>query len=103
MAESSAEQQVLGEGLVLQQRCAQLDEFLIHGEAVVDRHCRAAESRQLSGLLDRIGCELHILVAMLEPDVHSQAFVRCGQLDPVLTERSEERRVGKECRSRWST
>ena len=24
------------------------------------------------------------------------------QLDQVLTNRSEERRVGKECRSRWS-
>ena len=94
MAESGAEHQVLGKGLVLQQRCAQLDEFLIHGEAVVDRHGRAAESRQLSGLLDGIGCELHILVAMLEPDVHPEAFVRCGQLDPVLTELAGDVRVG---------
>ena len=44
-------------------------------------------------------------MAILKQNENTQAiyfgwYGQCG--DPVCKERSEERRVGKECRSRWS-
>src|SRR5689334_10490510 len=45
--------------------------------------------------------DLHLRV----PETESFRFTRCRELlaaDPALLERSEERRVGKECRSGWS-
>src|SRR3712207_7614539 len=46
-------------------------------------------------LLDRLDCKLEN-VAAAHPDTLAQRLLRPG------SQRSEERRVGKECRSRWS-
>ena len=35
-------------------------------------------------------------------DINDNVFTLVGKVFPVVTVRSEERRVGKECRSRWS-
>ena len=46
-----------------------------------------------------------ILCVVLLCSLSMPAFASDSTLfpeDPVITERSEERRVGKECRSRWS-
>ena len=37
-----------------------------------------------------------------EPDREAQAVERESEETELFVERSEERRVGKECRSRWS-
>src|SRR3712207_191155 len=39
-----------------------------------------------------------------EQEVHAEDFIPVAPIDPkvMFEERSEERRVGKECRSRWS-
>ena len=34
--------------------------------------------------------------------IHEQVWIYCGHESQVPKPRSEERRVGKECRSRWS-
>src|SRR5260370_27658508 len=50
-------------------------------------------------------CALPILgeLSHEEAQVHTRrAGVRCGSLRNIGRDRSEERRVGKECRSRWS-
>ena len=41
------------------------------------------------------------VLAMDQPDLARQ-YREMAELNPTLAERSEERRVGKECRSRWS-
>src|SRR5256885_15713518 len=51
--------------------------------------------------VDQVG-ERHALVLVLLGDRHHEAEVRAHQLVERLLFRSEERRVGKECRSRWS-
>ena len=42
------------------------------------------------------------IIALLLVVVMATMIFACGKKDYVTTDRSEERRVGKECRSRWS-
>src|SRR6202030_4412181 len=44
-------------------------------------------------------CALPILIQSGEPDAYRRL---CLEVDRIVMDRSEERRVGKECRSRWA-
>src|SRR3989338_108526 len=52
----------------------------------------------LYGILEHFGIDKHLWVQ----DVASRVFSTIGQPNWLSAYRSEERRVGKECRSRWS-
>src|SRR5215467_2713875 len=53
-------------------------------------------ARRYLELYDRFGCSSeHLKIAF-------RCLIEQGPMDPKATDRSEERRVGKECRSRWS-
>src|SRR3989449_11171747 len=60
----------------------------------------------LVGLEERIASRLEggLVAELTEPDrdVKRTVLVRLLTLQGINAERSEERRVGKECRSRWS-
>src|SRR2546430_14143285 len=49
----------------------------------------------------RDGADRPCLLSSTETWTYGETVRRTNQLARVLTERSEERRVGKECRSRW--
>src|SRR5712691_2514614 len=66
-----------------------------------------AEARSALPQLTDIQDELSVIHATLERDgvageEHDELLARYGDLHHRFEERSEERRVGKECRSRWT-
>ena len=55
--------------------------------------------------IPKIDVESYIIDVQINPDTQSltaRAAVRFVAVDDQINNRSEERRVGKECRSRWS-
>ena len=58
---------------------------------------------ETSALADAFNSSIAVDGRMYQQDItgsmaHAAMLAKCG----ILTQRSEERRVGKECRSRWS-
>ena len=47
-------------------------------------------------------CEEYLANNYIDPETSERLGVKRGLRNPDGTGRSEERRVGKECRSRWS-
>src|SRR2546421_12360252 len=75
-----------------------------HARHLLARLPVRARERHGQRVLDRIRRKTEILVAGEFVIKIDAGFVRrsCGQARLGCTQRSEERRVGKECRSRWS-
>src|SRR3989440_8263696 len=64
---------------------------------------RARCQSQLLRLLDHRGEDLGVAVPLIDRRIGRQAIEIAIAVDvPEIHARSEERRVGKECRSRWS-
>ena len=45
---------------------------------------------------------MKVLLINGSPHAKGSTYTALHEMEKVFTERSEERRVGKECRSRWS-
>src|SRR5437016_13855544 len=56
----------------------------------------------LTGPLAGGGSELQYIGAKIMLDQYAKTGVEGYKIEAVYADRSEERRVGKECRSRWS-
>src|SRR5271165_5050527 len=69
-------------------------------DAVVSRDATIRELR--CALEERIMCDRNSTVQHPEPDSEIWANLVANLKRRLATARSEERRVGKECRSRWS-
>ena len=53
----------------------------------------------IRNIVDRFGDKWSLLVLY---NLHTGGRLRFSEIHRRMTDRSEERRVGKECRSRWS-
>src|ERR1019366_1361976 len=64
-----------------------------------------ADPQDLQLVADRLGVAVdthHLLLTLLKSDLVGEGRVRNLGHEPAVLDRSEERHVGKECRSRWS-
>src|ERR1017187_1824107 len=82
------------------------ESHLVNGNAALDDHrkeCVAELTRRMAEPPGTLRVLMHSLAfGALKPLVGAEEVVSRHQLELTADVRSEERRVGKECRSRWS-